>query len=420
MDTKQAGNKWVAFLLLTIGAGIMFKVPYFKTVYYNPLIAALGVTNAQLGSLVSVYALIKTFLYIPGGILADKFDARKMLTVSMVGLGLLTFWYAALPDLATLRIIHILFGVSNVVFWVSFVKAVRLLGTDDQQGRLFGYSEGIRALAGTAVTFAGLWILDIFASTHLAVSYALIFYAVVYTLLGVAIWLVYPKELAESDAEKAKNIGLKDYLNVLRVPGVWLVAMLVFFAYSVQCIAEYTTPYLTNIFGMTAVIAGIIATIRSYMIGVVSSPIVGKIADSIGSPSKAVCGLLVLEILICGVLYIIPGNPAMLMVAVSTVLIFSVMMFGLRGIYYATMYEARVPVALTGTATGIISVLGYLPDTFISPLCGSLIDRYPGIQSFQYMFLLMIGFAVAGLVVSLYIYLNARHHKKAAAAAAQA
>lgn len=38
--------------------------------------------------------------------------------------------------------------------------------------------------------------------------------------------------------------------------------------------------------------------------------------------------------------------------------------YAVRGVYYATMGEAGVPVAMTGTATGIISVIGYLPDSY--------------------------------------------------------
>ena len=60
-----------------------------------------------------------------------------------------------------LEVIYFLLAVSNVLFWVSFVKAVRLFGTEDEQGSVFGYSEGIRAVAGLLINFAALGILDI-------------------------------------------------------------------------------------------------------------------------------------------------------------------------------------------------------------------------------------------------------------------
>lgn len=168
-----------------------------------------------------------------------------------------------------LEVIYFLLAVSNVLFWVSFVKAVRLFGTEDEQGSVFGYSEGIRAVAGLLINFAALGILGYYISSTCPLRYVLIFYGVVYVIMGVAMFFLLPKD------NKRENVAtsLKDYLNVLKVPGVWLVAILVLCAYSVQVAAEYTTTYLTTVFGMGAVIAGIVATIRSYGIGIFSAPI---------------------------------------------------------------------------------------------------------------------------------------------------
>ena len=60
-----------------------------------------------------------------------------------------------------------------------------------------------------------------------------------------------------------------------------------------------------------------------------------------------------------------------------------------------------IPIVSTGTAVGIMSVVGFTPDVFMSPLMGYLLDNYPGVQGHQYVFLVLMGFSAAGLLVSI-------------------
>ena len=68
--------------------------------------------------------------------------------------------------------------------------------------------------------------------------------------------------------------------------------------------------------------------------------------------------LLGLEIVMTLILLIMPGDPSVIVVCIIAILAFACFMYALRGVYYATLGEAGVPIAMTGTATGIISVIG--------------------------------------------------------------
>ena len=37
---QSKSKKWIAFIVLTIAAGLIYRVPYLKTVFYDPLVAA--------------------------------------------------------------------------------------------------------------------------------------------------------------------------------------------------------------------------------------------------------------------------------------------------------------------------------------------------------------------------------------------
>ena len=125
---QSKSKKWMAFIVLTIAAGLIYRVPYLKTVFYDPLVAAFQITNTEVGTMMSVYSVVKTVLYIPAGILVDRFDNRKMLVFSMVMLAVLTFVYAIIPSLTIVYVLYGLMAVSNVIFWTAFIKAIRMFG----------------------------------------------------------------------------------------------------------------------------------------------------------------------------------------------------------------------------------------------------------------------------------------------------
>ena len=118
MGNTNKQHKWIAFFVVTISAGLIYRVPYLKTVFYDALVEEFQLTNTQVGTIMSVYSITKMIIYIPGGILADRFDNRKMLVGSNLMLALLTFWYATIPSLTGLMAIQFLLAFSNVVFWL--------------------------------------------------------------------------------------------------------------------------------------------------------------------------------------------------------------------------------------------------------------------------------------------------------------
>ena len=74
--------------------------------------------------------------------------------------------------------------------------------------------------------------------------------------------------------------------------------------------------------------------------------------------------------------------------------------FAMRGIYFATIDEANIPMHVTGTAVGIVSLIGFTPDVFMSPICGKLLDSFEGAAGYRAIFILMMVFAVVGLAAT--------------------
>ncbi|MFQ8898202.1 MAG: hypothetical protein ACLR71_08185 [[Clostridium] scindens] len=106
-------KKYGTLLLLATGAGIIFQLPYIRETFYVPIQNAMNLSNAQMGLLSSGYATMSLFSYFIGGIIADKFSARKLLTFSFIATGALGLWFSTFPVAATIsRVIFVLVWVS--------------------------------------------------------------------------------------------------------------------------------------------------------------------------------------------------------------------------------------------------------------------------------------------------------------------
>ena len=92
--------------------------------------------------------------------------------------------------------------------------------------------------------------------------------------------------------------------------------------------------------------------------------------------------------------------PGLVSVMLSNTLLGALAIFGLRSLYFALFEEEKVPAAVTGTAVGFVSVIGFTPDIFVAYVGGILLDRSPGLLGHQHYFMFLAAFSAIGVVVS--------------------
>jgi hypothetical protein len=95
--------------------------------------------------------------------------------------------------------------------------------------------------------------------------------------------------------------------------------------------------------------------------------------------------------------YIASSNPLFF----TTIIITALGVYAARVLYFAVMKEGRIPLALTGTAVGVISFIGYTPDIFAGPMIGYFLDGWKGEQGHAYLFYTLAGFSFVGLLASI-------------------
>lgn len=386
---------WWALIVLFIGGGIIYLLPYLRSTYYQTLQQTLGVTNTELGIIQSVFGILTIICYFPGGWLADRVSPRKLLTFSFIVTGLAGFYYATIPPYPAVVAIHVIFGITTTLtFWAAFIKATRQCASPSAQGRAFGILEGGRGLTSTLISFVSVALFAKFASDVVGMKAVIVLFSAAHIIIGIMIWFVIKDDMGEASEEKITLEGIK---RVFSMPSVWLIAAIVFCVYTTYRNTDFITPYMTEICGVSAAMGALLGTIRYYGLRPVGSVAAGYIADKISSSKTLIYAFIVM--IITNILYMIfPGSPRLLYFVIVNMVVLMTVCFAARGIYFALLEEGKVPIALSGTAIGVISTIGFTPDVFNPILGGYLLDTFPGVAGYNYIFLIAAISAVLGIV----------------------
>ena len=395
--------KWLMVItVLSFGTYAMYGLPYMKSVFYDPMRLALGLTHEQYGHVIGLYGKIALLMYFPGGWIADKFDARKLMLFSYVSSGALGLYLSTYPSYAGVQFTFIAWGVTTILtFWAAQVKVTRSLGDDDMQGKIFGIANGIEGISGMIISFIALAIFNMVAVEELGLRFVLIFQSGLTIVVGFITYFALKDIEFKSSGDEKYTIN--DYVKVLKMPEVWLIGAAIFSYYTVFSSLSYISPYLETEFMLSAAMVGTVSILRQTGTKIIGGPIFGTLADKYGSSSKMlIAGFILVSVCVAGFMAI-PVDSSYTMLAVALMLLLAFGLFGLTGIGYATISESNIPMKYTGAAVGLISLIGYVPDAFYYNIAGGWLDSY-GSKGYTYIFILSFAMSIVGLAVSFVLF----------------
>ena len=400
-------------VLVSIGSSILYTPAYLKNVFYDPLKEAIGTSNAGVGELLGYYAITATVCYFPSGVVADKVRVRTLAWVGFTTTAMLTYLYAMLPSFAVLRLVFIGMGVTTILIWWGIrFKLVRLISEEDAYSRNIGISYGLYGAAGLVVGFISMKIIEWFEdSAAVGIQSLLIFLGTLILILGILSFFFIPKFEGEIDPTK-KSFDIRQIREALRNPVVWISAACLFCVYFFYTGVNYTTPYLKNVLLASASVTSFVSIVRTYGITLASGPAFGFLAKATGSPSKVIFGGSIVCAAGLFVFTILPPEPGMVLLVAGVTIVLGFIANGVFGIVSSQLTEGKVPIPIFGTAAGILSVIGFLPDTFSSTWFGKMIDDQPK-DAYAEIFLILAGFAVAAGVFALILLWYVRSTGKA-------
>lgn len=411
MEKKSNKNvkKYLALILMMFAMSTIYLLPYLRYSFFTALQDAMGLTNdaTKYGNLMSIYGIMNVVMYLPGGIIADKFDSKKLLVFSMIGTGALGLWMATWPSYNGLVIIHLLFGVTTVLtFWSSSVKVVNLLASAGEQGEMFGFLESGRNVIGFVINGITLALFAFFVNRIndvAGITSVIVFESVVMILVGIALQFMLPNIGGDQDTT---NASIKDSLIAMgkcfKMPITWCLSAFIFTCSVMTGSGSYYAPYLQGVCGLTVAAASTFAVVRSTAVPIFAGPVAGKSSKKMGRSTPVIMagciGLIVLNIL----LRIIPGKPSVLFLLMGVMVLIAFAYSCNRSVYWATIDEVGTPKNMVGSITGIASMIGFLPDAFLGTLYGGWIDKFGMEMAYNKIFTFCIIVSVVGLLVAMY------------------
>ena len=409
MESKA--RKYLTIIALGLAGGSIYFIPYVKYVFYDAQIAAMGINNTQSGLLLTMYTIGNMVLYIPGGYLADKVSTKKALIISLVATSVLTWVYAFSLNFVVSMIIWLGLSFSTAfVFWSALMKAVRIVGTEEEQGFMYGLYYACNGIAAALTSFISLYAYNT-AGEDIKSGFVRGVNASGVVVLIAAICLVFlmkedaGKVTTESDDDK---ISLPMVGKVLKSPVVWILSIVILCGYGLKSSVSYFNPYLTEVVGVSAVNSGIFSIINNYLL-LLLAPVGGILADKV---FKSTCKWLSVSFVILAVLFggvlLIPSDISPMVASIYTLLPGAVTMM-MYGVVFSSVSEAGISRTMTGTVIGISSSIGYLPDSIYSVLFGKWLDN-KGAAGYTNIFIFLVASGILGAVLAFWIY---RHGKRA-------
>ncbi len=403
MDKK----KFSVLFIICMANSLIYTLPYLQSTYYDSMQAAYGFSHVQMGSLVSAYGIFNIFANFFGGVAADLFDTKKLFVFSMVATGLSGLYSATLPSYPVMLLLNVFWSVSTTLtFWSAMLKAVNSLADGTRQGRVFGLKETICCIM-TLVFSMGT--LAVFRASGENFVLLLVVNSTLHIIIGVLVAIFMPPLPPQGDTNVSQLI--KGIGDVLRLKGVWLIGMTIFFTQFIAIIFGRFTPFLTGVGGLSASTVALITIIAANGFANIGSLSGGKISDAIGSPSKFIACVMGLIAVVTVIFLFIPWGSNTVWPCVAVAVIFRIFNGALRSVQFATMSQVDIPKHLIGTASGIISIIGYLPDIFGYTLCGIAMENFDTITAYRVIFTGLIICCVFGMVISVSLHRYSKRNK---------
>ena len=391
--SKLKGNMW-RLIILAIAGSLIYGLPYFRTYYYDAYLSAYNLTNIQMGSLGSIFGVFGMVSYLFGGVVADFISPKKLISISLILTGAAGFLHLFATSYTMLLIIYLVWGFTALfAFWPALVKGIRSLAGPDEQGKAYGFMEAGRGVTNAvhlAIALAIITAVTAQRGSADGLKGGIVFYSVVVIVLGVLVLLFFKDPETNDQSER---FNFKQVLTVIKLPQVWILCLILCCTYVMNMSYSYFNPYATSALGV-AMIGGTIVTIMADYIRPFASVGGGILADRLGRPRIMTIGF---AIMAAGTFAIALFPSMSVPVFVLLCAVVYVGMYCNYGIVFSLMEDGGIPMEVSGTAIGLISTIGYLPEVFCPFVAGVVLDTFSE-SGYKYYFLAMGVIMLIGIV----------------------
>jgi nitrate/nitrite transporter NarK len=407
---KQNNAPWYYLLLIILAGESVFILPFVLARVFRPTVLdVFELDNLQLGLCYSVYGFVALASYLFGGPLADKYPPRKLIAAGLWMTALGGVVYATFPDYNTLRILYGYWGFTTIfLFWAPMIKATRVWGGTSSQGKAFGFLDGGRGLVGALFGTLGVVVFSFFITSDIAEAsisesrvafrQVILISSALVALVGFLVWFFLKMNRQFEKRIVLEKITLRQIREVLRLPSVWLLMIIILCAYVGYKITDVFSLYARDVMLYDQVESAQVGTFLLFI-----RPVIGISIGFLADRTQTTFWLIVsFAISLIGAMLFALGliKEGGTVLFIISVFIVASGVYAMRALYFAVMEKGKIPLVLTGTAVGLISLIGYTPDIFAGPAMGYLLDNSPGITGHKHVFLMLASFSFVGSIAA--------------------
>lgn len=412
MSTLESNGKvarYLKLLLVVLAAGAIYPVIYLRQQYQETMLAVFDMSQSQLNMLYSVLGLAFFIGYVPSGVLSDRFSAKKLMVVSLLGVAAGGFWFAQRPSYICIVIIYAIWGIFSVfTFWGAHMKIVKMLSTPEDEGRFFGILDGGRgAVEAVLASIAALIFAKVIGSggaasaaqvvKESAMTSIVYAYSIALVVVAILTAIFIKEDGKQGSAGSESKFKMSQVKEVFKNRMVLLMGAIIFLSYIVTWALYYYNGFLESNISVDAVTVGSIMAVVLWM-RPVGGILGGFVADRIGH-SKALAIGLTGNIVCLVLMSVIP-------VSFSKVLFYAIVIaagifcYAIRGTYWSLLGDCQIDNRITGTTIGVVSVVGYSSDIILPTIINLLFSMFGDNGGYNAYFIFTAILGVLGVVLA--------------------
>ena len=337
--------RYFQFALVILAGGSIFPLVYLKAQYQETILEVFSMSMGQMNTIYTILGFVFLIGYFPSGVLCDKFSAKKLLAVSLLGTAAGGFWFAQIPSYGSVLMIFAIWGFSSVfTFWGAHLKITKMLAKEGEEGRFFGILDGGRGLVEAALASIALVIFTSVLSSSIdltdkeqALASVIYMYSLALVITAVLI-IIFVKEdknaAAAAKSSEDSKIKLSDIGKVFKNKFVYLHGFVIFAGYTIFWTSYYIGGYLQTSLNFDAV------TVGSMMVGLlwmrpIGGVLGGILADKLGQANTIAAGMLG-GVVCLGALVVVPGTLPTYVITVL-VMVTGLFCYLIRGTYWSLL-----------------------------------------------------------------------------------
>lgn len=407
--------RWTAFIVVGLAYVLSFFHRFAPAAISGDLQQTFQASGAELGGLAATYFYVYMIMQIPTGILVDTMGPRRVVAIGGLIAGIGSMMFGMADSLAAASVGRVLVGLGVSVTFISLLK----LNASWFHDRHFATMTGATILMGNVGSLLAAaplaWALGF-------VSWRTVFVAVGALSLLLAVldwWLVrnQPRDaglpsMRELDGKEAHPLHTGHWYDGLLIvlknratwPGLWVNMGIAgsLFAFA----GLWAVPFLRDVYGMDRATATDHTTLMlaGFAIGAF---FIGTLSDRMGKRKP---------LMIAGALiYSLCWLPMLFGMELAAGLSYTLfLLMGLCAPSFTLSWSCAKevnPHALSGMATSVVNIGGFLGTAIMQPLVGWAIDRAHldagiaplALSDYQYGIAILMGFSLMGLVATFFI-----------------